>query len=461
MLALKPSLLRRSTLLLALAVHTLAQQAPTPPAPRPPQSAQALHLQHLLDTDDYLAYTVAMRDTDSTRLSENQRHYFLGMLAYHLGKLKDADLALVSAANGNSDHTLTSEQVANAITTDAEINMKLGRYGAAADDYNIIDTVFTMDPPARQDVRQNRHLAVLLKDLPPQTCDFTESFTLKPASTSTQYGTEYPIIIPTQPAPQQPLAAQFDTGAQLSVLSASTAKAWGVTLLSGTATLHGYGGGAFKAQPGVIPLLEIGSAHLHNVAVYVAPDQDLYFAPIKHQTNALLGFPVVAALGRLTFTHDGTLTVSPTSPGRGPVDAGLWFSDHALVVQLGTSLILTGNKLTGSNQDRLFVLDTGSSSTYLTDLYLAEHTNVFHGPPPSMAKLAGLDGEHDIPAFVANPVPLVGGNTLITLKGNHILAEPTQGETEHFFGLIGQDTLSLFPSYTLDLRTMSLSLTPP
>jgi hypothetical protein len=197
-----------------------------------------------------------------------------------------------------------------------------------------------------------------------------------------------------------------------------------------------------------------------TVATYVTADENLSIAQIKRQTNALLGYSVVAAFGRLTFNKDGSLTVSAQSPARNlDTSAALWLSGHSLLVELGTQPGLSGGKLTGVTGKRLFMLDTASSSTYLTDHYLAEHTNVFQGSPTETARLAGAGGVREIPAFGARNVPLFVGNVAILLNGPHILTQPAGGESENFFGLIGQDVLGLFTSFTIDFRNMTLTVT--
>jgi hypothetical protein len=287
---------------------------------------------------------------------------------------------------------------------------------------------------------------------PKQTIQVSGDFSLQ------RTGLAYPVSIPRQP--DKKFSAQFDTGAEISVLSASAAQAWEVTMLDGSATLHGYGGGGFAAQPGFIPALVIGKAELHNVAVYVTSDENLYVPQIKRQTNALLGYSVVAALGRLTFVKDGSLTVSAQSPPRDlDTSAALWLSGHSLLVELGTQPIPAGGQLTAATGARLFMLDTGSGSTYLTDCYLAEHIDRFHGPAPESALLAGAGGVDEIPAFGARNLPLFAGGSVILLNGPHILTQPAGGESENFFGLIGQGVLGLFASYTIDFRNMTLTVT--
>ena len=430
----------------------LIAQTPAPAAV-PPQRPDAASLQQLLDRDDYIDYSTAIPHIDAAQLTSAQRQYFLGMLGFHLGRLDRAG-PLIEAVNAR-DKSLTSAQVESALEALAQINFKLCRFNDAALFYGEIDRVFgSRLGDSEQSIRDNGHLATLLKDVAPQTVQISTDFTLP------RTGLEYPVSIPNRRSPQ-PLFAQFDTGAEISLLSESTARAWGVTLLDGSATLHGYGGGAFPAHPGVISALTIGKAELHNVPVYVTADANLYIAEVKRQTNALLGYSVVAALGRLTFARDGSLTVYAQSPGRDlHTSAALWLAGHSLLVELGTQPVLTEGKITGAAATRLFMLDTGSGSTLLTDHYLAEHTNVFHGTPPETARLAGGGGIHAIAAYGARNVPLFAGDTLILLNGPHILARPSGSELENFFGLLGQDVLGLFSNYTIDFRNMTLTLSP-
>lgn len=443
---------------IGLAAQTPPAAPTSPPQPLPATSdakrPDAASLQQMLERFDYIDYSEAMSQVDAALLTPAQQKYFLGMLATHNGKLVVAVPLLVAAINLSGDKSLSANQIGSALQTLGEVDLKLGRYAASAQMSDDIDKAFgARMGDAVQTVRDSRNFAGLLQPVPPQTVEISGDFTLQRTSL------EYPVSIPADPGPAKQFSAQLDTGTEISLLSASTAKAWGVKLLEGTAKLHGYGGGEFAAQPGYIPTLTIGNAVLHNVAVYVTADENLYISQLKRQTNALLGYPVVAALGRLTFGKDGSLTVSAQSPGRDlKTTAALWLSDHTLLVELGTMALVSGDTVTGSTARRLFVLDTGSESSYLTDHYLAEHTNVFQGPATEVARLVGAGGLHEIPAYAAHGTPLFLGDTVIRLDGQHVLTQPQSGESEHFFGLIGKDILSSFSSYTIDLRNMTLTV---
>jgi hypothetical protein len=156
---------------------------------------------------------------------------------------------------------------------------------------------------------------------------------------------------------------------------------------------------------------------------------------------ALLGLPVLKALGRLTFMRDGSLTVTPSSAAlSSDTGAPLWLGDSQLLVEAGTLGGTQGFHFGGTHEPRLLVLDTGSGSSYLTDHYFKEHPEQFPEPPPETAKLAGAGGELDFPAYMAHQLPLWFGSSRVELAGQHVL--------------------SIVTSYTIDLRLMRFTVQP-
>lgn len=442
--------LRAHAVAFVLAVFVLVAQAIGSPAVSAQTASSAAHLQQLLDQHNYVEF--AQELPHATGLTPDQQNYFNGVLAYREGRFGNDDVVkpLVSAVNAKTS-ALSANQVESALEILGLNAAKTYHYATSAQMYQDIDVAFgaamgnTVKP-----IRERRHIAVLLLKVPPQTVDISGDFSLKKTADG------YPISIG-----GKMFSAGLDTGAAISVVSESTAARWGLTTLDGTATLHGYGSGTFQAHPAVIPVLQIGKAELHNVVVMVTADQNLYIPEIKLQFNALLGYPVASALGRLTFSKDGTLTVSAQSPAPGQENgAALWVGDSFLLASVNTMPIFERGKVTGSNGTRLFVLDTGSGSSYLTDRYLAEHTNVFTGQPSDVARLAGPGGIREIAAYTAHHLPLWFGSTLVLCSGPHVLTQTQGGEAEAYYGLIGQDVLQVFSSYTIDLRTMTFSVNP-
>jgi Aspartyl protease len=414
----------------------------------PEARVTAASLQALLDKDDYLEF--AHRLPNATGLRPEQEQYFKGTLAYREGRFGDVVNPLIAAVETRKS-VLTASQIESAFEILGQASAKTFLYSSSAKMYDDIDKLYGSRMGAgAEGIREKRHIGALLEHVPAQTVEVAGDFSLQ------RTGIEYPVSIG-----GRNFSAQLDTGASISLLSESTAKDWGVTLLDGTATLPGYGGGSFSARPGLIPVLQIGKAELRNVVVFVTADQNLYISEIKRQTHALLGYPVASALGRLTFSRDGSLTVT-THPNASEQKSGapMWVGDGSLLVALGTVPVIKEDKLTGGTAARLFELDTGSGSTYLTDHYLAENRTRFSGEPTSLARLAGAGGVHEIPAYEAHRLPLFFGNTPVLCTGQHVLTQPQGGEAENYFGVVGQDVLQLFSSYTVDFQNMRFRVVP-
>lgn len=420
--------------------------AASPKSPGPADVAELALEQHL-----YFALELLLQQpTAAQGMRPEQREYFEGVLAFHEARFEDAHKALVTALNTH-ETTLTSEQKIQAFQTLGSTARMTGEFGGCAQMYEDIDKIWGAKlGDGERDIKQNRHLCVAQMGTPALTIEFGAPFTLQ------RHGAEYPVRVGNVDG-----GAQLDTGAGQTVLTETTAKAWGVVPTDATVTVHGYSGGEFQGHPGVIPELTIGTAKLHNVAVLVTPDENFYIAPLKLQIHALLGFPVLRALGRLTFGKDGSLSVAPppASPPA-PTGARLWLGDSLLLVQAGTEPGTEGFHFGGGREPRLFVLDTGSGSSYFTDHYAREHPGSFPGPPTETARLAGGGGEVDLPAYGAHRVPLWFGDPVLFVSGPHVLTGPMGNEIEHYEGLIGQDLLSGMTSYTIDLRAMRFSMQP-
>lgn len=398
---------------------------------RPDPTPASLALQQLLDARDYRELARSLPQVVGLRPEE--RSYFRGMLAFGEGRFDAAVQPLQSAVN-TPDYSLTSYQAEQALETLGDTATKTCRYSDAVKMYDIVDRIFgARMGGAVIPVREKRAIAAAFEDTPPQTIQLNGDFTL------TRTGIQYPIRIN-----GMEFFALLDTGAAISMISESTAAKWGAKRLDGAVTLHGIGSGRFDARPALVPVLQLGQAEFRNVAVVVIDDTNMILA------GAVLGYPVVSALGRVTVGPDQTLTVL-SSPPRAAAgnDSPLWVSYSSLLMGVNTA--------PGGAMMRPFMLDTGSLSTFLTNRFLAEHRTEFPGKPPDEARLAGADGVHLIPAYSANRLRLWFGSRMIPLSGQHILAEARGGEVDKYFGVIGQDVLQQLAGYTIDFRSMRFS----
>ncbi len=103
----------------------------------------------------------------------------------------------------------------------------------------------------------------------------------------------------------------LDTGANFSVLTESAAKQMGLKLSEGSARTQGASGAENVLHIAIIPEIKVGSAIVHNVVALVLEDKALKISipSASYQIDAILGYPVLSALGQLTFTADNRVLV--------------------------------------------------------------------------------------------------------------------------------------------------------
>jgi hypothetical protein len=116
--------------------------------------------------------------------------------------------------------------------------------------------------------------------------------------------------------------AVFDTGANISVLSASAAKRLGVRMIAGDASVGNSVQGKVAVRLAIADRLEIAGNVLRNVAFLVIDDAALTFGEGGRYTiPAILGYPVMQALGRFRMEparFSVERAAAPGTPRPGP-----------------------------------------------------------------------------------------------------------------------------------------------
>ncbi len=237
------------------------------------------------------------------------------------------------------------------------------RYADAArtDDDLLSHFASQLSPEELQGDKDDAGAAHILSDAPPQTITWDGPVRLKTRrdplgdvdADLTVNGVQGPWLL--------------DTGANMSVVSASFAKRLGLTLLPGVGqTQAGLTGIENPIRIAMLPTLNLGGATLHNVVLMVLDDANLKVGFGKHsyQINAILGYPVFQSLGTITFLHIGEFIAG----------------DAQFQHQSGSHMYLKG--LTPVIECRVddvnipFSFDTGASgSVFFARYYDRFHTN--------------------------------------------------------------------------------------
>lgn len=235
--------------------------------------------------------------------------------------------------------------------------MRIGQYGKASDTYSELLNHFAAEftQVERQTITHNRNTFELLRPAAPQTVSGEREFKVR-----IRHDALSDMTVPVQIGSSTEWWI-FDTGANESTISLSTAKRLGLNISKGQAsTQSGSTGKEVPLWTAIIPEMTIGKAVVRNASVIVSEDSalDVNLGENCHyQIRGVLGYPVLSVLGSLTVAGD-ELEVSPQSQPSSR-STRLWVEELTPLLEAKIN-----------RRDLLFGLDTGSDGGTLSRLYL-------------------------------------------------------------------------------------------
>ncbi len=250
-----------------------------------------------------------------------------------------------------------------------------------------------------------------------------------------------PNLMVTQDTLQQQFV--FDTGANISTITESTAAAFGVTLLDGTFEVGAITGQKMGSRVGIMPRFSLGSITIENAVFIVVPDEALAFPQAEYQINGILGFPVLEALGEIQLTADDRFIV-PREPG------------HAITSNLALDFLTPLLYLKDSRGSGTYILDTGANKTMLFNTYYELHQEALQGEKEIDYSFGGAGGYITQKGVYTTFIPELNGKK-IPLDSIIVLKEPLK-EDNHYLGNIGHDFINKFDKMILNFEEMYLLL---
>jgi Aspartyl protease len=371
-------------------------------------------------------------------LSFSDRALFEGILANRRNQVSESIRLLEPLA-----HTLIegpADRAELALCSLADDYAKGFRYGDAADTYSLLSRL----PGYREDdmgcqAGLEAERWGLLRQSPAQSTTITGPFTLDENRTAAG------LLEVVVRAPKFSDRWILDTGANLSAVTRTVAAQLGLTLSAATSTAQGSSGIFVRIHTAVVPEIQIGRATIRNFPVLVFEDHDLSFPQLSYQIHGSIGFPVLQSLGRITFHADGRFAVHEPSSHQQSDPANLYLEGFTVLIE---------TEIEG--KQHLLTLDTGATGTFLSGQYYEEHKHEFDAEEPRELELIGAGGSSIIHAYVLPDVTFKIGGGYVELHDIYVLTEPT-GLPAEFSGNLGQSSVGLLSSYTLDFRNMTLS----
>jgi len=470
-------------LALAMPLYPLAaQQSAEPPAhqttQQPGVGAQLdtgtgsgldrdARLQNLLADHQYLRIEALL-----SQLPPDQAQFYRGILANRSNQLDQSVKLLeplIDQVSGSGD--AAREKLVR--MTLAEDYLRLGDWAKAGHAYQTLDARLgaKLTQSEQDEIEMPLKMLPLAKDNPPTTVDPCESFRLQ-VSNDPLGLIDVPVFIAARSH-----GWMLDPTAPFNLISRSMAQDVGLTISKESATIHTLTGRPIQVHVTVIPRFTIGGRlTLHDVTAFVFDDVDYSFPHSGYRVEGVLGYPSLAAMGRLTVS-DNTIQVDPAKEidpqedkDREGAGARFYLDGDQVIVALGRRLDRTTDSSSqgvaaGSrgdaqeNDDRMFAIDAGGQQTYLTSRWFDEHAAAFNGQKMEPFSIPGLDTGPES-AFFAETVPLVVGGTSIELHNIPVLAQRVGSDArDDVYGVLGIDALDQLKSYTFDYRTMRFSAT--
>jgi hypothetical protein len=370
------------------------------------------------------------------------RDYFAGLLANRDGRVADSVPLLEGVLA-----TLTTSNPARAavaLRSLADDYVKLYRYNDAAGAFDRLLHGFgsRLDKTERRGAEDDYGTVRLLKDVPPQTVSFEGPIDLPTHRNGTLDTIDADLVVNGVEE-----SWILDTGANFTAITASFARRLGVPVSTGKAHTQGITGAENDLRAAVLPELKIGGATVRNVVLIVLND-DSFNVPTgtsRYQINAVLGYPVLQALQRITFTADGHLLAGPASPSAAD-GATLYMQQLMPLLECGVA----GKRV-------LFAFDTGANGSMFSVRYRREFASQLRGLSMRPHGMGGAGGVRKVMAYYLPHPRLDVGAVTVTLKDVPVVPE-LGTDTDKVFGNLGRDVTDPYRSFTIDFANMRFHL---
>ncbi|MES2627980.1 MAG: pepsin/retropepsin-like aspartic protease family protein [Bacteroidota bacterium] len=242
-------------------------------------------------------------------------------------------------------------------------------------------------------------------------------------------------------------ASVFDTGANISVATESTAQAMKLQTVADSIKVKAITGNEVYAKIAVCRELSIGDVTVNNAYFLVFPDADLTFGGGVYKINLIVGFPIIRDLGEIAVDQVGNTMTIVKDPKK--------HAHKNMYVDGLTPIIEVKIK----DQPLQFSFDSGADKTMFYErFYALAKDNRSYELTAGKSTLGGAGGSKTIDIMIAKHLELTVGGETVKLSNSDVLLSNLMDEKEHLYGNLGQDVLLSRKKYVLNLKDMYFEL---
>lgn len=229
----------------------------------------------------------------------------------------------------------------------------------------------------------------------------------------------------------------FDTGANISTVTLSTAKAMGMKIIPAAIAVRSITGNTVFAQLAVCKKLALGNMEFNHVVFLVFEDEALAFRKIRYQIDGILGFPVIRAMKKIAISKEGIFDVDQSRAG----------------VSIESNMALDGLRQLLFVQGQPYTFDSGADKTILyKPYYLANQAAIESLYKETTISLGGAGGARKMAGYLVDVTLKIGRHEVVLHKVK--LLKESHVKSSGIYGNIGQDVIGKFRSMVIDFDEM-------
>lgn len=230
----------------------------------------------------------------------------------------------------------------------------------------------------------------------------------------------------------------FDTGANLSTVTETTAGKFNMRLMQGLIDVTAITGIKIKSKIAVCPLLRIGHISIRNAVFLVFPDNALAVPQIGLQINGIIGLPIIEALREIQLTREGDFIVPATNTV---------YPEQNMALDFLTPVI----RLDGES----YSFDSGADASMLYEKYYHRHRQKIDTAYQEQSlHIGGAGGHISRRGYYVRFAPTINGRP-IALDSVMLFKERiSRNDESPFSGNIGQDLIRKFEKMTINFESM-------
>lgn len=236
----------------------------------------------------------------------------------------------------------------------------------------------------------------------------------------------------------------FDTGANISTVTKSTAKLFKMKMMEGEIDVTSITGIKIKSGIAVCPEMKLGDIIVKNAVFLVFPDEALAIPQIKFQINGILGFPVIEAMGEIQITQSGEFTI--------PKQQTVYENKNMALDFLTPIIDLNGES---------YSFDSGADATMLYLSYYKKHRAEVDPVCTEIDySFGGAGGSITMKGCYITFNTIIDGRD-IPIEKVIVLKAEIKDDEEALYGNIGQDLIKKFEKMTLNFDSMFIKFDSP